>query len=239
MATVTVYTADRMKNIEDSSVVSGQVVGDNLILTKKSGATMNAGNVRGPRGSNGAPGYTSIVVCSSTSRPTGAALFNGLAIFETDTNKFLIWNGIRWDPPWNTAWGQIGYIERTTDAGPVTGAEVSIGGMSINVPVVANRRVKASISCTTYGATGSGPDNISFVRLVEDSIGISSASNWNHVSNYGASVMCSVIRTPSAGVHNYYMRAGSIGNGGIWVMGRPDCPMCLMIEDVGPAGPPA
>lgn len=56
MATVTGYTAARMKQIEDSAVVDGDVVGDNLILTKHDGSTVDAGNVRGPVGATGPKG---------------------------------------------------------------------------------------------------------------------------------------------------------------------------------------
>jgi hypothetical protein len=50
MATVTGYTAARMQEIEDSAIISGVIVGNNLILTRFDGTTVNAGNVRGPQG---------------------------------------------------------------------------------------------------------------------------------------------------------------------------------------------
>lgn len=50
MSTVTVFTAERMQAIEDGTVTSGEVVGDNLILTKHDGTEVNAGNVRGAAG---------------------------------------------------------------------------------------------------------------------------------------------------------------------------------------------
>ena len=56
MTTVTGLTADRMLTIEGSSVVDGDVVGNNLILTKHNGQQINAGNVRGPVGPAGATG---------------------------------------------------------------------------------------------------------------------------------------------------------------------------------------
>ena len=49
-------TADRMLEIEQASVVGGQVVGDNLHLTTKGGTDINAGNVRGPQGVAGTNG---------------------------------------------------------------------------------------------------------------------------------------------------------------------------------------
>jgi len=56
MGTVTGLTAERMEEIEAASVVSGQVVGDDLILTKFDSSTINAGDVRGPQGIKGDPG---------------------------------------------------------------------------------------------------------------------------------------------------------------------------------------
>lgn len=53
MATVTGLTADRMLAIEAASVVDGDIVGDNLILTQHGGTQINAGNVRGPAGPAG------------------------------------------------------------------------------------------------------------------------------------------------------------------------------------------
>lgn len=48
--TVTGYTSARMKNIEDTTVVDGEVVGDDLHLLQRDGTVINAGNVRGPQG---------------------------------------------------------------------------------------------------------------------------------------------------------------------------------------------
>ncbi|HXQ38041.1 MAG TPA: hypothetical protein VN843_28800, partial [Anaerolineales bacterium] len=62
MATVTGLTAERMLTIEGASVVSGEVVGDNLILTKHDGSTIDAGDVRGPAGAPGAPADLSAAV---------------------------------------------------------------------------------------------------------------------------------------------------------------------------------
>ena len=56
MATVTGYTSARMKEIEDSSVVDGAIVADELILTRFDGSTINAGNVKGDTGATGATG---------------------------------------------------------------------------------------------------------------------------------------------------------------------------------------
>jgi microcystin-dependent protein len=52
---VTGFTAERMLAMEDATVISGAVVGDDLILTTKDGTEIDAGNVRGPQGDVGPP----------------------------------------------------------------------------------------------------------------------------------------------------------------------------------------
>lgn len=82
MATVTVYTAARMKAIEDNSIVSGRIDGDDLILTKHNLTEVNAGNVRGDDGGT--------IICTSATRP--ATPTDGLEIYETDTKRSYIYN---------------------------------------------------------------------------------------------------------------------------------------------------
>ena len=59
MATITGLTADRMIAIENASVIDGDVVGDDLILTTKGGSQINAGNVRGPARRSGSGWFRS------------------------------------------------------------------------------------------------------------------------------------------------------------------------------------
>jgi hypothetical protein len=73
MATVTVYTSARMAAIEANAIVSGAVVGNDLILTKYNAATINAGNVRGAQGIQGNTGLTG-EVSNATLASTIAAL---------------------------------------------------------------------------------------------------------------------------------------------------------------------
>lgn len=67
MATVTGFTAARMAVIEGLSIISGVVQSDHLILERRDGTTVDAGNVRGPQGIQGPPG-------SITSSPAGGSL---------------------------------------------------------------------------------------------------------------------------------------------------------------------
>jgi hypothetical protein len=53
VATVTGFTAERMLEIENSTVIDGSVVGDDLILETRDGTLINAGSVIGPAGPTG------------------------------------------------------------------------------------------------------------------------------------------------------------------------------------------
>lgn len=66
MATVTGLTADRMLAIEAASIVDGDIVGDDLILTRQSGSTINAGSVRGAQGVAGPAGSDLAVLASKS-----------------------------------------------------------------------------------------------------------------------------------------------------------------------------
>ena len=56
MATITGLTAERMLEIEGQSVVDGEIISGNLILTKHDGTTIDAGPVAGPQGPMGPMG---------------------------------------------------------------------------------------------------------------------------------------------------------------------------------------
>lgn len=73
MATITGFTADRMLVIENTTVVDGDVVGDNLVLLTRAGTQINAGSVRGPQGIQGPIGPTGPTGPTGPQGSTGAA----------------------------------------------------------------------------------------------------------------------------------------------------------------------
>lgn len=97
MAEVTGYTAEAMDVIRDETVVDGDINGSgHLILTTRGGTPIDAGLVKGDTGEQGPPGTDpSIIVCTSVTRPT-VDLFEGLMIYETDTDRFYFYDGSGW-----------------------------------------------------------------------------------------------------------------------------------------------
>lgn len=93
--TVTGLTKDRMITMENNTVIDGNIVGNNLHLITRGGATIDAGNVRGPTGATGAAG-SGHIICTSTTRPALVAADEGKTIYEKDTDLVKTWTGSRW-----------------------------------------------------------------------------------------------------------------------------------------------
>jgi hypothetical protein len=99
MATVTGLTAARMLAIEAASVISGAIVGNDLILTKFDASTINAGNVRGPQGPTGPDGNPigTIIMGGWSAEPAnykflnGQTLVGGVAAYPTIAALFPSW----------------------------------------------------------------------------------------------------------------------------------------------------
>lgn len=101
MARVTGFTSERMLAIENASVVDGSVVGDDLHLQKKDGTTINAGSVRGPKGTDGINVMAGGIWSSGTSYKMNDTVgFAGqiwTAKFD-NTGKVPIYNPDYWRP---------------------------------------------------------------------------------------------------------------------------------------------
>lgn len=95
MAEVTGYTKEAMDAMRDGTIVSAEVVAGRLILTKFDGSIQDAGAVAGPVGPAGPAGPSSIIICTSATRPGAPA--EGQEIYETDSKRYLSWSGTRWN----------------------------------------------------------------------------------------------------------------------------------------------
>lgn len=85
MATVDGYTAQRMKAIEDATVVDGDIVDGNLILKRFDGVEIDAGSVGGVPGPAGPTSIT--LVANQAARLALASPTNGMVVLELDTGR--------------------------------------------------------------------------------------------------------------------------------------------------------
>ena len=93
-------------------------------------------------------------VCTSSTRP--ATPYEGQMIYETDTDKVLVYNGSAWYANWNTAWGIVdttsggtssrGFYNKT-DANftlPLFASIAQVTGFTMTFTPVTGRLYKAS-----------------------------------------------------------------------------------------------
>jgi hypothetical protein len=92
MATITGLTKERMLEIEAASIVDGEVVGDDLILTTFGGTPINAGDVRGPIGPEGPMGV-GLTVDTMANRPVANG---GRGLFAASDEMILFADTGQW-----------------------------------------------------------------------------------------------------------------------------------------------
>lgn len=101
MATVTGFTAARMLEIENSTVVDGDIVGDNLILMTRDGTPIDAGVVKGDKGDIGLTGPPSappglIRMFAGLVPPTGHLFCDGTLKLRADYPELYAAIGTQW-----------------------------------------------------------------------------------------------------------------------------------------------
>lgn len=168
MATITGFTSARMLDIEDNSIVDGEVIGDNLMLTKHNGTVINAGSVRGPTGS---PGITSGELAAGLAGAATVTQMNTEITNRTNGDNALtssinteITNRTNADNAEIAI--RAGYAEgelvRATNNTPGIGhtgaaAVIDVPGMAVSFSQVNGRRYRVSgwlnLICTVGGGT--------------------------------------------------------------------------------------
>ncbi len=231
MATVIVYTAARMKEIEDSAIIKGDIVGDELFLTRYNGAQINAGIVRGEKGIQGNVGPAGPpVVVTSTTRPNNPVA--GMMIYETDTNKLYIWDGTTWNLPKNVEGGLIGPpgVRNFNSTGQII-AEVDLANLTTTVTVGNGRRIKVSYEIQTARTV---PDGNSILRVREGTTELRGVCINHPVANAGETKSGNLLLTPTVGVHTYKLTLARLsGTGYCQIYAGATYPATIYAEDIG------
>jgi len=176
-----------------------------------------------------------VITCTSTTRPTGSSLYEGLAIYETDTDRFLIWNGVNWNPPWNMPWGVQGYVEVTGNQGSLGASFTDANSLTRTWTAVANRRYRL----TAEGLISSTSAGVASMNIADPSNNqIQLCQTQLSITGSGAKVVLSAIISPAAGSITRKVRvAVSAGTGTL--VAAATSPAYLLVEDIGPNGAPA
>src|ERR1700746_3373893 len=128
----------------------------------------------------------------STNRPTSP--FTGELIYETDTKKFVAFDGTNW--VYRDGGSVLGFVTSTTTQAGV-GAEVDITGLTFTVTTQANRRYK--LTCRT-DVVGSAAGVFTYILLKQDGAEI---GRWAGITPSGneTTPLAMVVFAPAAGSH--------------------------------------
>jgi len=170
-------------------------------------------------------------VCTSSTRP--ASPYEGQVIYETDTDKLLIWNGSAWYPPGNTAWGVVGTpVTITSNQGSITSV-TDITGASITFTAVANRRYKASWQGIMNSTVAGDGFNV-FMTDTSNNIQQQCIFYLGNTNDY--SFHAEYVFSPSAGSVTRKLRSQrQYGSGTGTLVAGGSYSTQFWIEDVGPA----
>src|SRR5581483_898700 len=174
-----------------------------------------------------------IQTVTSVSRPTAPGL--GQSIYEGDTNKLMVWNGIAWVP--YGAGGQLAFAETTTAATTNAGTGAEISALNTNpVTIPSGRRIRITVRWWDHLFTVSG--DLYFIRIREDGLtgtqldAITFATLTTQRFGHGFWT----IYTPTAGSHSYYLTVGRAGGtGSLTLAAASGLTMKILVEDLGPA----
>jgi hypothetical protein len=168
-------------------------------------------------------------VCTSSTRP--ASPFEGQMIYETDTDKVLVYNGSAWYANWNTAWGKVAYVSSSTAQSSVSTAQ-DITGMSVTFTAVAGRHYRFELFLPQLNGTVVGDRaRIDIVDASNNSIQI----GYMNVSAYGSIVSLSCLATASGSVTYKGVMRRDVGSGTIASYADSFAIRYLLVEDIGPA----
>jgi len=168
-------------------------------------------------------------VCTSSTRP--AVPFEGQMIYETDTDKVLVYNGSAWYANWNLPWGLVSVTSATAATGTFTTQVTTITAPSFTA--IANRYYRISYYEPVLQYI-SGTVNviemtmkIGGVAFVFSEVKISSATDNSGILTTtrtltaGATVITGHLLATGGGTGNGYRAATAIAQ--------------IVIEDIGPA----
>jgi hypothetical protein len=192
----------------------------------------------------------SVIVCTSSTRPsTGGAPLEGMVIYETDTDKLLIYTTATtlWQPPWNMPWGSVARVTSSTLSQTGITTETDVTGMTVTWTAVANRIYKTTFQ-VEVGANSVATNDVGSLILTDGSNNhkqrvLSTGTGQTTYSSVGGWCTGTLYETGlSSGSTTRKLRlarnAGTTATFSTFSNGT-DAMAILLVEDVGPSAAPA
>lgn len=177
----------------------------------------------------------SVIVCTSGTRP--ASPIEGMTIYETDTDKLLIYTTATtlWNPPWNLPWG---YISESKNTSTVT----TNSGNLTTVTFTAVQNSRYRVTGQTYGVASTVAGDVAFVTL-QDNAGVNFTQQLIECSTAasgknGSTIVGTITASASGSVTYRFVGGRAAGSGNTSFAAGATNPILLMVEDMGPSAAP-
>ena len=168
-------------------------------------------------------------VCTSSTRP--ASPYDGQMIYETDTDKTLVYNGSAWYADWNVAWGKVGQATSTTTQSGVS-TIVDITGMSVTFTAISGRQYKTTLFLPQVTGTTAGDR----AKLdITDGSNTTLLATYTNMLTNGSIIVLSYLSTGSGSITHKARMTRDVGSGTIQSYADSVSIRHLLVEDIGPA----
>ena len=167
-------------------------------------------------------------VCTSSTRPT--APYEGQQIYETDTDKTLVWTGSAWYANWNLPWGLVALTKTNNTNFSVTTTEaVSITSSSFTA--VANRYYKVTyVEAIVYSSGTTAMVGATKLDTISGTLLSQTYTNTNATAS--SNIITTGLFTTTAGSH---VVVGTLDmDSGTGTGYRVNLGASIFVEDVGP-----
>jgi len=238
MAEVTGFTAERMRTIENETVVDGEVRGDNLILLTRAGVEIDAGNVRGPVGPQGP--------ASSFDQATADGLYVN-SVGDTMTGPLILPGGasqplhaitkgemdavIAALPAAAPKLGLVDFAQSSANQASIN-AQVDLAGMSVAWQSVAGATYKITGECNITNTTVDGDSYGVYITNSANGVVVSRFTGSLYGINRQVGITLTCLVSPGAVSAYYKLRAARVVGTGTGTVYGANGPTILMVERV-------
>ena len=171
------------------------------------------------------------VVANTAARPTSP--FEGQAIYQTDTDEVLYYNGTSWSRPLNIPWGVVGFAENQSLAQTGVTTVADITGLTVTFTGVSGRRYRVDGYLLLQSTVSADTVNL----IIRNSAGTSLQQAIYPLPSNAHAYMCaaSLITTASGSTTFKLSFQRQAGTGTMTANGGATFPAQIVVTDIGPA----
>jgi hypothetical protein len=167
-------------------------------------------------------------VCTSSTRP--ASPFEGQVIYETDTDKVLVYNGSAWYANWNLPWGIIGKGTNTSSQ-QITTSTADVTNLSVTWTAVTGRQYKYTVFLPNVNPAA---NSTMIVTITDGSNTVKTTNRFSNETSFRYTATYVFLEASLSGSVTRKVRA-YMDNSTQTINNDSDATTLFLVEDIGPS----